>query len=251
MPNKFTVIAGDTDSILFTKENQSKFSEEEINSLLNEINGTFPERIKWDFEDNYSTCLILKAKNYILKPVDKKKSLVIKGSALKDSKKLPAMKEFSLEIVEALLDGKKDRIFSIYEKYCREVLADNINIRRWATKKSITESVLKKDRTTHNQKVFDAIQGSEYQEGDKFHMYYDLAEKLKLVEHHAADHNPSKLLEIIHKSLGIFETIIDIGLIPDYNLVRNKDLLENLCSKNLTDIKLPEISTGRSSVVNG
>lgn len=224
----FNLTMVDTDSVMFCRKDGKPFTEEEQDALLAEINSILPEMIKMDHDGYFPRVCILKAKNYILQPEDKNKKLIMKGSALKDAKKEPALKEFLNASIDLLLKGRKDRIFDLYEKYCREVVRDEIDISRWVTKKNITEAVLKKDRTPHNQKVFDALQGVEYSQGDKFYMYFDTEDKLKISERYAKDHNKMTLLDKIHATLETFSTVIDTDLFPKYTLARNKDLLDKL-----------------------
>ena len=223
----FILVGCDTDSILFCKKDQKQFTKEEQDNLLDEINSILPELIKMDHDGYFKRTIILKTKNYILQPEDKKKKLIKKGSGLKDAKKEAGLKEFQAEVIELLLKKRKDRIFDLYNKYCLEVIQDNIDISRWSTRKNITSNVIHGTRKNET-KVIKALEGTEYQEGDKFLMYYDTDNNLKLVRHYNNDHSREKLLEKIHSSLEIFGNVIDCDLIPCYSNIGNRDLLEKL-----------------------
>jgi DNA polymerase elongation subunit (family B) len=222
----FDIVNCDTDSIMFCKADQSKFSEEEMEALLNEVNDLFPEKIKFANDGYFSNVVIIKAKNYILQSF-KDKKIKIKGSALKASMKEKALQTFINDVIEVLLKDKKDRIFAIYNKYAK-MITQITDITDWCTKKTITKAVLNPERT-NEQKVADIIEDEEYiQEGDKIYTYFKKDKSLGLRDNFGGDYCEETLLDKLYKTLKIFNTVLDIDLIPNYKLARNKDLLDNI-----------------------
>lgn len=223
--NNFKLTACDTDSIFFKKQDGSYFSVEERKNLLNEINSLMPEKIKWEHNSNdyFKKIINVKTKNYILQTEDG--TVKIKGSSLKDQKKEPALLEFIGEIINTMLDEKYEYL-KIYDKYVKETL--NVkDIKRWASKKTITSKVLEGTRTNET-KVKDAINDSEYKEGDKIWTYFTQDDSLKLVENYNNDHNVDKLLEKLYKTAQTFVTIIPKETFLNYKLKKNKMLLGEL-----------------------
>lgn len=99
--HNFNIGPTDTDSISFCKKDGSPFSKEEQTILLNEINDISPEFIEWEDDGYYQTCIVLKAKNYILWDGEK---MTIKGSSFKTATKELALKQMMLDIVQVLLE---------------------------------------------------------------------------------------------------------------------------------------------------
>jgi len=219
----FVLCGSDTDSILFCKPNGKPFSEEEQQQLLDEVNSLFPENIKFAHDGYYKSVVYIKAKNYCL--YDGKK-LKYKGSALKCPMKELALKEFSNSVLDLLLNKKKDQILFLYAKYAKEI--KNItDISRWSHKKTITKSVLKPKRKNESN-VLDAMEGEEYSEGDKVLLYFKKGGILKLSYKFEQDHDEDRLFKKLYKTLNVFSTVLDPGMIPDFSLKKNRELLEEL-----------------------
>lgn len=154
----------DTDSFSFTN-NSIPINEKQYQEWINELNSIMPDKIEWADDGIYDDVCILKAKNYALRKDGKIK---FKGSAIIDAKREPALIEFIKTCIVSLLDNKKS-LKPIYDTYMKEIV--NIkDIKRWATKKTVTEKVLNSDRTTES-KVRDAIGDKHIQEGDKIWLY--------------------------------------------------------------------------------
>lgn len=225
----------DTDSISFTKPDMSPFSEEERNELLAEINALMPEKVKYADDGYYDTCIVIRAKNYIL--WDGKK-LKMKGSALKATTKEPALQEFIKSTIQIILDNREvtdihTKTHDLYQQYVREIM--NISdIKRWASKKTITDKILKNERT-NEAKVRDALAGSDYTEGDKIFVYFKEDGNLSLVENFNNDHDRSKLLKKLFSTAETFETILPVGeLFPNYSLKKQyKILLDKVTVSNV------------------
>lgn len=216
----FKVVGADTDSIAFCKADQSAFSEEEQRSLLTEINELMLEKIQFDHDGVFSRFIVLKAKNYIT--YDGKK-VKLKGSSLKDSKKPVALKELANKLIDSMIQGRND-FKEIYMSYINEAL-DVKDISRWASKKTITTKVMNAERTTE-QKVLDAIDNTEYVEGDKCFMFFKKDKSLCLAEKFDGDYDEDKLLEQIYKSVQVFESVLPMDQFINYKLKRNKKTLE-------------------------
>lgn len=220
----FNLVNCDTDSISYCKSDNSEFSEQERNSLIDDLNNLYPERICFEDDGYYKTVLVLKAKNYVLWDGKKIKT---KGSALKATTKEKALKELINETIELLLNDKKDHVEQVYEKYVKEAL--NVSdISRWASRKSITEAILNPERT-NEQKVADALEGEEFQPGDRRYFYFKSDGSLSLAENFNGDYDKYKLIEKIWKTFQIFSTVlIDIKNLPKYHLKTKRHLLEKM-----------------------
>lgn len=219
----FKITNGDTDSISYCKSDMSEISEEERKALLAELNSLFPVQIKFE-DDGYDLrqC-ILKAKNYIR--WDGKK-ITLKGSALKSATLEPRLKEFINDIIHIIIHISADpgRMQHVYLRYIREIMALQ-DIKPWCSKKSITATTLASERANET-KIMDAIEGSEYSEGDKIYVFFKEDGTLSLAEHFNGDYSRDKLLEKLYKASQRFETVLPEDLFLNYKLKRNKKLLE-------------------------
>lgn len=259
----FKLINADTDSVMIAKPDGSPFSEQEQERLISEINTMFPNHIRWEEDGYFSRCIVIKAKNYILKPYGEDK-LKFKGSSIRDGKKEPALREMMDKIIYSLIENHtQEDLVNIYTSYIKEAL-NVTDISRWAQKKSISESVLacrdyeelspeklkekgiRKNETT----IWDAIKNEEdIQQGNKIYLYPAILESrletttlkngkvkeklhvvecLKLTKYWTGDHNPEKLVKRVYDTLCIFETILDMEKFIDYTLKKNQELLKEL-----------------------
>lgn len=224
----FTLVNCDTDSIAYAALNRDgnwkNFSESDREVLLKDLNSLYPEKISFEDDGYYETVIVLKAKNYVL--WDGKK-LKTKGSAIKATTKEPALKELINETIQYILQGKESEIMDVYHKYVKEAL--NVkDMSRWASRKSITEAVLNPERT-NEQKVADALEGEEFQAGDRRYFYFKSDGTLSLLENFDGDYDKYKLIEKIWKTLQIFSTVlVDITNLPKYHLKTKRHLLETV-----------------------
>ena len=121
----------DTDSISICKPAGAPFTEEEMQSLLDEINSYFPEHIKYADDGYFPRCVALKAKNYIL--YDGKK-IKIKGSSLKastkSSTKIKSDRANETKVIDAIKGSEYsegDRFFVFYLPDDSLCLCENFN----------------------------------------------------------------------------------------------------------------------------
>lgn len=219
----FTLVNCDTDSISYCRFNNEPFTNEERDNLLADLNSLYPDKIRFEDDGYYNTVVVLKAKNYVL--WDGKK-IKIKGSAIKASTKERALKELIGETIQYILDGKENDLTSLYHKYVKEALSVK-DIKRWASRKSITEAVLNPERT-NEQKVADALEGQEFQPGDRRYFYFKSDGTLSVVENFDGDYDQYKLIEKIWKTLQVFSTVIDMSSFPKYHLKTKRHLLEEI-----------------------
>lgn len=222
MNHNFQISNCDTDSISFTA--QKSFSPEEIKSLIKEINELSPEFMDWSDDGYYRRVIILKAKNYILQDFDNK--ITYKGSALKSSKTEIALKEFLHAIIAEILNETYN-YKKVYERYVQEILSLEIDINRWASKKSLTSTTYSSLRANET-KIIDAIQGTEYKEGDRIFLYFTNERNLKLVEKFENDHDIGKLLKKLYTISKVFDNIIEVGTFTNYSLKKNQELLKDI-----------------------
>jgi hypothetical protein len=165
----------------------------------------------------------VKAKNYVL---DDGKKIKVKGSALKAPMKELALQDFINQTIKYLLKDQQDKILELYQDYVVQIF--NIDdITKWVVKKTISDKVLNPERT-NEQKVLDAIAGSDLKEGDRAFFYFDVNSNLKLAENWDHDHDVETLLEKLYKTVSVFETVIDKTQYPNYSLKKNMNLAREL-----------------------
>jgi len=224
--NQYNFIIGptDTDSISFCKQTMEPFNKEELDKLLKEINEISPEMMIWEDDGYYKTVITLAAKNYVLEKYDG--SITYKGNSIKAPMKEIALAEFIKRIIKEILD-ETNRFVDVYHEYVKEIL--NIkDVTRWSSKKTITPSVMNPKRT-NEQKIKDAIQGTEYVEGDKIRVFFKSDESLCLVERFDGDFHMKKMLEKLYDTAQIFKYVLVVeDLFLNYGLKKNQKLLEEL-----------------------
>lgn len=218
--HNFILVNCDTDSITVAKPDGSPFTDEEQTNLLIELNEQFPENINFADDGYYETLIVLKAKNYIM--YDGKK-ISIKGSGLKSSKNEPAIKEFHMDIVNAMIEGRTNYT-EIYNKYVKEIL-DVKDIKRWSSKKTLTQKVFGSPRA-NEEKIRNAIVGTEYVEGDKIHVFFKEDESLCLAERFDGDYSKDRLFNRLFSSSKLFSKVISIeDYFINYKNKKNKSKL--------------------------
>ena len=220
----YTVPKGDTDSITIW-EMGNPFTEEEVNRLIKEINDLLPPEINFELDAFYDCIVVFKAKNYAYREGEK---ISTKGSAIKASTKSPALKELIKKILDCLLyDKPVSDILEIYTSYVKEI-KEIKDIKRWAARKTLSSTMQESERTNET-KVIDALQGSSYQEGDRFWVFYKPDDSLCLVENFNGDYNSDRLYKNLYDTIKIFETVIPIKEnFLNFSLKKNKKLVETL-----------------------
>jgi len=252
----FIIGPTDTDSISFCKQDGSPFSKEERTILLKEINDLSPELILWEDDGYYPIACALKAKNYILKTESGK--VKVKGSALTDKKKEPALKEMIDAFIESITtEADPLSLVDIYHDYIKE--AHNVqDISRWCSKKTITKAVLEcvtnEAARLNERKVYDAVKDIPgLQEGDKVHLYPCIISQheerkefkngnvkikviketgLKLLDRWTCDHDSEKLVDRVVATTNIFNNLLGDDVFIDYTKAKNKDMLLRLLPGN-------------------
>lgn len=216
--DNYKIVNADTDSISIT--DGTPWDEVSRRAFIAELNSDFPKQIRWEDDGTYSRVLVLKAKNYVLDTPEKR---TIKGSALKATMKEPALREFIEETINALICDCPEDVATAYYMKVREIL-NLSDIKRWAHKKTITESVLSPSRT-NEQKVLDAIDVSEVTQGDKLYLYFRADDTLAVVDEWKGDHSIKRLLEKLYRTLQIFAPVYPVKELPNFALKRNQRLL--------------------------
>jgi len=213
----FLVPNADTDSISYCKADQSFITESERLDYLSQINASVPTTISWEDDGYYPTVLILKAKNYVL--YDGKKAK-IKGSALKASTKSPAMKEMIKRLLDSIIDNKTNQD-EIYLEYIKEAACIK-DIKRWASRKTISERTLNSERTNET-RVKDTLKDTEYVEGDKIYTFFLEKDKLELVERFNGNYHLDAVLKSCYDTARVFENVLDCkALFKNYSLKKMK-----------------------------
>jgi DNA polymerase I len=231
----FALVNADTDSISFTLGKE--INEEERKQLLAEINAMYPEKIKFEDDGYYPTVCVVKAKNYALWDGNRIK---IKGSALKATSKEKALQEFNNRFLMSLLKvPPKDKEvcedpLDIYNSYVFEI-TNMSSIDRWCKKVTVTEKVLDPQRT-NEQKVLDCIKDKNYSLGDKIYVYFDSKKNIKLAQEWNQDHDIDSLLDKLHSSVEVFESVIDKNLFLNYKLKKNKAELQKLVTEMASNV---------------
>lgn len=221
--NDLSLVGCDTDSILVCKPDQTPFTEQESTKLLEELNSLFPDKIRWMPDGEFQRAIIFKTKNYVLWDGLKQK---LKGSAVKAPAKEPAIREFVQKTIKAILDGDTN-FTEIYQTYVKECL-NVTDIRRFATRKTLTATTFASERANET-KIIDAIQGSEYQEGNRIWVYFTKEGTLKLAERFEGDHDPIVLVKKLYMTSKLFDTVLPTkDLYLNYALKKNQKLLDSL-----------------------
>lgn len=220
--HNFQISNCDTDSISFCSERD--FTPEERKSLVKEINDLSPEFMEWADDGYYKKVIILAAKNYVLWDG---KEIKYKGSAIKDQKKEPALREFLNQVIESIL-FETYNYAEIYNKYVKEIL--NLkDIRRWCSKKTLSSTTFESERANET-KIIDAIKGTEFKEGDRIFVFFMPDGTLNLAENFNGIYDEKKLLAKLFKVSKIFDAVIPKGTFQNFALKNKKvqQKLENL-----------------------
>ncbi len=270
MNKNFKLINADTDSITVCKADMSPISEEEQESLLNELNSLFPETIKFEDDGYFDSFVVLKAKNYIMR--DAKGKIKIKGSSMKSLKTEKIMKDMIQEIVQALVEHRLDDTVAIYNKYI--VMSQNVtDITQWSKKQTITKPILNCKGWTEEDienklirrneiEVWEAVKNTHIQEGDRVQLYpavishevvlepiirknrktgemehkgfkevENIKYGLKRIEDYNNDEDKEHLLKRVYDTLSIFKTILDMDKYVKYHNKTNFSKLHDLLKK--------------------
>lgn len=221
---KYTIISGDTDALNFCKLDQSPFTEEEQNQFISKLNDMFPG-FTWELDGYYPKQINLAAKNYIMRDVNGK--ITYKGSSLKSATLEPAIKDFLKEIIDCLLNDKKDYL-TVYNKYVKMIHSIE-DIKPWCSKRTISDKTINNERE-NEAKVMRALEGSEYREGDKVYVFFAEGGELCLAENFNGQHDKKALLKKLYKATDRFSSVLDENMFLDYSLKKKnqKELQELL-----------------------
>jgi DNA polymerase I len=222
----YTIVNADTDSITYCDPVRSLVNKHVRESNLKELNSLYPEKIRFEDDGYFNKVIVFAPKNYVLQ--SEKGDIKIKGSALKDSKRELALKEFASEIIKELLaDGDHLKIQGIYYRYIKEVKYGIKDIKRWCSKKTITDKIFTSERSNET-KVKDAIKGSNYREGDKVWTFFKSDGSLCLMENYDGDYDADSMYKKVFRSAEFFTNVIPPDLFINYSLKRSKKMLEEL-----------------------
>lgn len=230
----FELVAGDTDGLAFKKSDGKPFTDEETKQIVDHLNSQMDELIRWEFDGVLKRQIVVRTKNYVMQ--DESGKVKIKGSGLKGTTKEKALQQFMRELIDLLLKDRKDQILFLYLRYAREIL-DLKDMSQWCVKKTVTKSVLNAERT-NEQRVLDALDEAEVNEGDKVYMFNRTPEELCLLENFDGTYCADTLLKKLYGTLAIFDTIIDVDLFPNFTLQRNRELLGLEPKRKKADLKV-------------
>lgn len=121
------------------------------------------------------------------------------------------------------MNEKNTELLYIYHEYVREIV-NMKSIERWSARKTISQAVLNPEHTTQK-KIAAALEGTDYQQGDKRQMYFKNDDTLALEGTFTGDHNQGRLLSKLYKTICIFKPVLDISKFLNYSLKRNEHLL--------------------------
>ena len=226
--NNYNLVNADTDGIAFCKSDGSFITEEEREFIIQQINTKFPEKITFSDDGYFPSFIVLKAKNYIMK--DEKGKVKLKGSSLKSATLEPAIKDFLNEIIDYLLNTEiieNSRLITIYENFIVKACSIN-DIKPWASKKTLSSTTFSSKRANET-KIIQAIQGTDYREGDKVWTFFKEDGSLELIERFTGDYDKLVMVEKLYKASSRFWTILDKSIFLDYSLKKYKYHLELLC----------------------
>jgi hypothetical protein len=230
----FKIAYLDTDAVCIAKHDGGEFSKEEQRRLLDELNSLFPEHIKFSNDGYFPAMCVIKTKNRVY--TNEKGEVKIKGSALKSSKIEPAIKAYQKRCINALLGLSEETLHHAYINACKE-LATLTDMKLWGGKKTISEKTVKSERT-NERKLMVAMQGTEWQVGDKVFTYFTKDGNLKLVDQFnpaEPDHDLPRLLKKLFNASKVFDTVTETPRF-NYGLSTNAKEYNNLMRKKV----LPE-----------
>jgi DNA polymerase I len=223
---EYTIVNADTDSITYSDAKMSLMSDDVRKKNIAELNALYPDKIRFEDDGYFKKVIVFAPKNYVLQKEDG--SIKIKGSALKDAKRELALKQFAQEVIdELLLEGNHTKIQDTYNKYIREVKYGISDIKRWCSKKTITDKIFTSERSNET-KIKDAIAGSNYREGDKCWTFFKSDGSLCLMENYSGDYDKDAMYKKVFRSAEFFTNVIPADLFVNYSLKRSKKLLEIL-----------------------
>ena len=183
-------------------ERSEEMNKEEAMIFLEGLNAQFPEEIKFSPDGIYDRYLIVSAKNYATKSDNK---IVIKGASLKSNSRELALREFLERVLVAIMNDESHLVASIHAEYESEI--ENIkDPRRWAARKTITESVLYSNGTTQR-KIRKAIQGLGLGLGDKVWVLFRPDGSLIAMDNWKGDHCKKRLKAKLKKTFEILEGV--------------------------------------------
>lgn len=241
MNHNFIIANGDTDSIAFKKPDEKPFTPEERSALLEELNSLMSDNIVWKDDNHFRRFIVFKAKNYVM---DDGKKVKIKGSALKASKKEPALRLFIRDVIDLLLKDKKEQVIFVYLQKAIEI-GKLTDITPWCFKATVTKKVLE-PTTTFNKKVLDAIGRRPVSEGDKVYLFYKEDGSLCLRENFSGEFDRFKLLGKLRDTIEVFGNVFDVNLFPDLKIKRNEELLSSLGIQPKLGKQLPKLGMSAS-----
>lgn len=253
----FDLVNVDTDSFSITQN--KVVTKEDFKTFLKALNEQFPDLIRWEDDGIYTKVIVIRAKNYVLLKDGKTK---LKGSAITDQKKEPALKEMLERMIQVMLDDEKAALPMIYREYIREAL--NIKfVNRWATKKTVTKAVLSPARLTE-QKILNAINEciekkiiEGIQEGDKIWLYNSINGTIqdtrkgepvfykdgrpKLIPNYILkdvrlwnrDEDRLHYVERVFDTVQILSNVLDMNNFVDYTLKKNSEQLKELDNRDI------------------
>lgn len=158
-----------------------------------------------------------------------KDQLKIKGSALKASQKSEALKEMTKRFIETMAytenrDEMLEKLKVLYDSYVAEAM-EVTEIKRWSARKTLSSTMQESDRTNET-RVVEAIKGTDYREGDRFHVFKMPDESLKLAEHFDGTYDKAHLLKNLFDTVKIFNTILPVKeMFPNHSLKKNYKIL--------------------------
>lgn len=234
LTHDFDICAIDTDCAYFYKKNGEEFTKEERIALRDEFNKILEEHIKVDIDGYAPAMCVIKTKNRVY--TNEKGEVKIKGSALKSSKIEPAIKAYQKRCINALLGLSNETLHHAYINACKE-LATLTDMKLWGGKKTISEKTIRSART-NEKKLMAAMQGTEWQVGDKVFTYFTKDGNLKLVDQFnpaEPDHDLPRLLKKLYNASKVFDTVTETPRF-NYGLSTNAKEYNNLMRKKV----LPE-----------
>lgn len=234
----YTVPKGDTDSITLWRNNES-IPKDTVEFLLKEINSILPEQINFELDAFYDSIIVFKAKNYAYREKDK---ITTKGSALKASTKCQALKDFTKKSIEMMLYDKPiEDLQGYYMNHVHQIL-DIKDIRPWSARKTYSSTMEESERANET-KIMDAIEDSEYREGDRFYTFYLPDDTICLAENFTGIYNKTRLFKNLFNTIMIFKTVIPDAetLFLNYSLKRNEKFLPGY----IEPIKPPKVTKPR------
>jgi DNA polymerase elongation subunit (family B) len=132
-----TPVEADTDGVYFVPPHGHAPADDE--PLLERLADGLPAGIQLELDGRYAAMFSYKMKTYAL--LDERGRLLMKGSAFRSRGIEPFQRQLIEEIVRALLEGRREEVRAIVDRWLEDFAAHRVPVKRFARTETLQESV--------------------------------------------------------------------------------------------------------------